>query len=176
MVKIGQILIAIGFLIGAVSAVVDPETNLWTWFTIGMVFGVIGVVLVRVGLHREGRHEDRVSDNLEAIRTSLAELSEKATQLNAEKDGIDVYKIHETIDARFPLPLDRFVQARETIMHHYGMEAYADVMNHFAAGERSLNRSWSASVDGYLDEVKASIDRAALHFSNANKSFLTLVK
>lgn len=174
MVKLGQLLIVIGFLFGSASAVIDPDTNYWFWFGIGMTFGVVGVVLVRVGLHREGRHEELVSDNLEAIRVSLAELAQKAEQLDQEKESMDVYKVHETIDARFPETLERFVQARETIMHHYGMEAYADVMNHFAAGERNLNRSWSASVDGYFDEVKASISKASRHFANANKSFQTL--
>jgi hypothetical protein len=176
MIKAGQGLIVVGFMIGAASSVIEPDKMYWTWFVIGMVFGVIGVGMVRLGLHREGRHEDLVADNLEAIRTSLAELSEKSAVLDSEKEAMDVYKVHETIDDRFPDVLDKFVKARETIMHRYGMEAYAEVMNHFAAGERSLNRSWSASVDGYFDEVKTSLGKAARHFSNANKEFMNIDK
>jgi hypothetical protein len=37
-------------------------------------------------------------------------------------------------------------------------------MNHFAAGERYLNRVWSASVDGYVDECRAYIGHAREQF------------
>jgi hypothetical protein len=37
-------------------------------------------------------------------------------------------------------------------------------MSSFAAGERYLNRVWSASADGYIDEVSAYIDKAREQF------------
>ena len=39
------------------------------------------------------------------------------------------------------------------MIHVFGMQNYADVMSNFAAGERYINRVWSASTDGYVDEV-----------------------
>jgi len=40
-------------------------------------------------------------------------------------------------------------------------------MSHFASGERYLNRVWSASADGYIDEVSAYLEKAKLQFSEA---------
>jgi len=46
----------------------------------------------------------------------------------------------------------------------HGLQAYADVMSSFAAGERYLNRVWSASADGYIDEVNAYMEKAQAQF------------
>jgi len=37
-------------------------------------------------------------------------------------------------------------------------------MSCFAAGERYLNRVWSASADGYVDEVNTYLDKAQSQF------------
>ncbi len=66
--------------------------------------------------------------------------------------------VQHRIDELFPGDLNTFVEARETIPHVYGLQAYADVMSHFAAGERYLNRVWSASADGYVDEVRTYLE------------------
>jgi len=60
--------------------------------------------------------------------------------------------------------LNTFVEARESIAHTHSLNAYADVMSSFAAGERYLNRVWSASTDGYIDEVNAYLDKAQEQF------------
>jgi hypothetical protein len=60
-------------------------------------------------------------------------------------------------------------------MHHvFGMQGYADVMSAFAAGERYINRVWSASTDGYEDEVRRYIERAAGQFDEARALFVRL--
>ncbi|MEE9465766.1 MAG: hypothetical protein V3W14_09380, partial [Candidatus Neomarinimicrobiota bacterium] len=71
------------------------------------------------------------------------------------------------IDASFPDDLETFTSSREVISHLFGLQAYADVMSEFAAGERYLNRVWSASADGYVDEVNTYIGMAAEQFSVA---------
>jgi len=40
-------------------------------------------------------------------------------------------------------------------------------MSHFASGERYLNRVWSASADGYVDEITAYLDKAQEQFAEA---------
>jgi hypothetical protein len=40
-------------------------------------------------------------------------------------------------------------------------------MSHFATGERYLNRCWSASTDGYIEEVHTYIGRAREQFQQA---------
>jgi hypothetical protein len=89
---------------------------------------------------------------------------ENITQLNVQKHSVNTYDMHRHIDKLFAEDLDSFVQARESIAHVHGLTAYADVMSYFAAGERYLNRVWSASVDGYIDEVNAYLDKAQTQF------------
>ena len=49
--------------------------------------------------------------------------------------------------------------------------AYADVMSHFAAAERYLNRVWSCAADGYIDEAHTYIGRARVQFLEALQRF-----
>jgi hypothetical protein len=74
------------------------------------------------------------------------------------------------IDDRLALDLATFVNARETMIHIHGLQAYADVMTQFAAAERSINRAWSASADGYIDEVWICLDRAKTLMTNAQQT------
>ncbi len=71
------------------------------------------------------------------------------------------------IDELFSDDLTTFVEARESLTHIYSLQVYADVMSHFASGERYLNRVWSASADGYVDEITAYLDKAQTQFTEA---------
>ena len=56
----------------------------------------------------------------------------------------------------------------------FGLQAYADVMSDFASAERYLNRAWSASTDGYIDEVMRSLDRSREQFLAASERYGSL--
>ena len=45
-------------------------------------------------------------------------------------------------------------------------------MSHFAAGERYINRVWSASADGYDDEAETYLKKAAGQFDEAKQQLL----
>jgi hypothetical protein len=60
------------------------------------------------------------------------------------------------------------------MQHIFGLQGYADIMSAFAAGERYINRVWSASTDGYVDEVLSYLDRATRQFRDANALFVDL--
>ena len=47
------------------------------------------------------------------------------------------------------------------MIDQFGLEAYARVMTRFASAERNINRAWSASADGYRDEVVRCLHDAA---------------
>ncbi len=85
--------------------------------------------------------------------------------LNARKTSINTYDIRHHLDRSLPEHLNAFAEARETIVHKYGLQNYARIMNHFAAGERYLNRVWSASADGYIDEVNTYLEMASAQFA-----------
>ena len=55
--------------------------------------------------------------------------------------------------------------------HLFGLQPYADIMSAFAAGERYINRVWSASTDGYVDEVKMYLTKAHDQFIEAQGKF-----
>ena len=55
--------------------------------------------------------------------------------------------------------------------HVVGMQNFADVMSNFAAGERYINRVWSASTVGYVDEVRSYLERARNQFVEAQRHF-----
>lgn len=78
------------------------------------------------------------------------------------------------IDDLFTDDLNTFIEARESIAHSHGLAAYAEVMNCFAAGERYLNRVWSASTDGYIDEINDYLDRAREQFAAGLEKVLNL--
>lgn len=167
MKKLGYLLIVAGFLAGALVSVLDDVSVDWTRFSAAMLIGVAGIVLVRIGSQRLARAEGTMSANLQAIDASLDSIVLAMQTLNAEKEQIDVYDVHGRIDELVPDHLTRFVEARSSIANAFGLQGYADVMSHFAAGERYLNRVWSASADGYVDEVREYLERAEAQFIEA---------
>ena len=167
MKRYGYLLITAAFLAGSLVAVLKPLTIDWFWFVPILVVGFIGVAMVRTGMRQHAQHVDTIATNIGAIHQSLESVVKKVTQLNLEKSNIDTYDMRHRIDELLVDDLDTFVDARESIGHKYGLQHYADVMSHFAAGERYLNRVWSASADGYIDEVNTFMEKAEEQFSEA---------
>lgn len=163
----GYLLIAAAFLAASLVAVLQPLTIDWLWFIPVLLVGFAGVAMVRTGTRQHEQHADTISTNITAIHQSLESVVKKVTQLNLEKANINTYDMRHRLDELLVDDLDTFVDARETIGHKYGLQHYADVMSHFAAGERYLNRVWSASSDGYIDEVNAYMVKAEEQFSDA---------
>jgi hypothetical protein len=164
---IGLLLIWGGFLAGAYFSVLDTETIPWTLVGPSLIVGLIGVVLVRLHVRSQKTSTDAVQADLGKLEGSLDRIVEKAARLDTAKESLDVYEVRHKIDELFMEDLDIFVQARESIGHAHGLQAYADVMSHFATGERYLNRCWSASTDGYIEEVHTYIGRAREQFQEA---------
>jgi hypothetical protein len=160
-------MITFGFLAGTLAAIVNTDKILWHYFAASLAVGAAGIVLVRVSHHKVSRAEGKLADNMQAIETSLNRIVNNVTQFNKEKHSIDTYEIRHRIDELFIEDLNTFIQARESIAHIYGLPAYADVMSCFATGERYLNRVWSASADGYIDEVNTYLDKAQEQFTES---------
>jgi len=167
MKSLGYILITVVFLAGALAAVVDKQQVQWHYFVIAIAIGAAGIALVHFGKRNIITSEGKLASNMQSIETALACIVKNITQLNAQKQSINTYDVRHHIDRLFIEDINTFVQARQTIAHVYGLAAYGDVMNHFAAGERYLNRVWSASADGYIDEVNAYLEKAREQFSES---------
>jgi hypothetical protein len=171
MKRLGFLLITIGFLAACYATVLDPTEVAWGLFVPTTLVAVLGVVLVRIGTRRIAFHADTVASNIDDIETSLTRIAGTVAMLNREKGTIHTYDMRHQIDELLTDDLNTFVDARETIATQYGLHAYADVMSHFAAGERYLNRVWSCSADGYIDEVNAYLERAEEQFNDTLARF-----
>ena len=167
----GYLLITIGFLGGSYEVVKQVDGVDTTSFLMWLTVGIVGVIIAQRARKAEATDVEVITTNVRAIESSLETLSEEAHKLNAEKAELNVYDLRHRIDQTFMADLQKFVDARESIAHSYGLKAYAEVMNRFAAGERALNRVWSASTDGYVDETSAYIEKAAIHFADALETF-----
>ncbi len=162
---LGYLLIGVGFLLGALSAVWQVEGILQGLYATGVGLGVAGVLLARIGTRRIHKSEERMTENLGTIRSSLQALAAAVDSLDDNKEDTFVYDIHDLIDDTTIDSIESFVDVRESVAHAFGLQPYADLMSHFAAGERALNRAWSASTDGYIDEVSTSLSRARSEFA-----------
>ena len=175
MKTLGYILITVGFLTGALASVQTSENEVTlNWFLPALAAGVAGVALARIGAHREASHADTLQVGFESLSSSMDRIVELITELDAEKAQLDPYDVHGRIDALLPDHLNTFAEGRESIIHLHGMKAYAQIMNDFAAGERYLNRVWSASIDGYIDEVQLYIGRSKEQFEAARRKLAEL--
>jgi hypothetical protein len=174
MKNLGYLLIAIGFLVGSLAAITNTEVvtgtetvtdNVdWNFFLPSVIVAMIGIVIVRVHDHRHSRSEEKLTGHLSDIENSLAAIVKNITAMCDNSDAIDTYQVHKEIDEIFRADLMSFVDARTAIGHIYGMQEYADVMSYFASAERAINRAWSASTDGYINEVKISLQKAKDQF------------
>lgn len=174
MKMIGYFLIAAGFLGGSYLTVLDAEEVRAAPFVITLMTGVLGVVLARVATHQAARQEGVLTTNLGAVSEALDRLVAEIGRLNDQRDEIDVYDLRHHIDDELLEHLDDFVEARESIAHTYGLEAYATVMSHFAAAERYLNRVWSCSTDGYIDEAHTYLEKARDQMGEARREYSAL--
>lgn len=167
MKTIGFLLVTVGFLAAALAAVVDEDTVNWLWYIPALIVGTAGVAAIRIIDARQNKTEYHVASRIETVEGSLEKIAANIKSLNAEKHSINTYDMRHRIDELFIDDLEMFVDARQSIAHRYGLAAYGEVMSSFAAGERYLNRVWSASADGYVDEVNTYLDKARDQFNES---------
>ena len=170
--KLLSLLLIFGaFLAGAFLSVLDPRTVNWAYLVPVLLVGVVGLWLFRKAEHGESRAEHMLSGNIGTLGSCLDNILANLEKLHGRKADLPTYEARFEIDKLFRDDLTNFAEARESMIHVFGMQNYADVMSNFAAGERYINRVWSASTDGYVDEVNAYIDRALDQFREAHVHF-----
>ena len=166
MKKIAYLLIMGGFLFGAYTTALDPEVVDWTMFVIAAVAGVAGVIMAKQADRAHATSGEILETNrnelIDSIGNIVRDLGEmtNGTSLQGEE-------LRNWIDDKLRPDLRRFVEARESMVHLFGLQTYADIMSEFAAGERYVNRVWSSSADGYDHEAETYLKRAAQQFADA---------
>lgn len=168
--------VILSFLAGAFIAVLDTTLINWSLFIPVLAVGVIALYIFRKAHHGEAKASHRISGNMQTLDTSLANILDNLEKINTDSANLPVYEARFEIDRLLREDLNNFANARETMQHVFGLQAYADVMSAFAAGERYINRVWSASTDGYVDEVHSYLERATQQIREARNLFVKLQK
>ena len=171
MKTIAYIVVVLSFLAAAFLGSLHPTVIDWPTFLPVIAAGVIGVVLVKRSEHAEARSSDKLQRNRQVLESSLDNIVENLRTLDGRKDKVPTYDMRFEIDKLFRDDLTAFADARDSMKHLFGLQAYADIMSSFAAGERYINRVWSASTDGYVDEVLAYVEKSLSQFEHAREEF-----
>ena len=172
---LGQVLLWAGFLSGSLATVFSLEkpepwsTINWPWYLVSAFVCLLGIVAIRISKRSAGIESEKsltdyssLPQHLELVLTNLGELRKSQKEMRPSE-------IVAFIDDRLMDGLREFADAREAIIPQKGLHGYADIMTQFAAGERAVNRAWSAAADGYVDEVELCLDRADTFFQNAHQ-------
>jgi hypothetical protein len=170
----GLMLVIVSFLAGAVLSVLDPQQVKWGFMVPVLSIGVVGLWIYRKAQREESRAGDRLAGNIETLGKSLSNILVNLEELCGRGDDLPVYDARFEIDRLFRDDLNNFAEARESMIHVFGIQNYADVMSNFAAGERYINRVWSASTDGYVDEVREYLERSRKQFIEGHRHFSEL--
>ena len=164
-------LITAGFLLGAIFTVLSVETVDWLPYGISLFFGFAGIVLYRRTQYAGASDEHHVAGNIDTLQASLDNICRNLDELVGRRQDIPPHEFRFEIDRHFRNDLTAFAASRESMQHAFGLQAYADIMSAFAAGERYINRVWTASADGYVDEVMAYLEKAQRQFAEARETF-----
>lgn len=156
----GQALMWTGFVATAIVSTRQTNAIDWTAYAAAFAVGAAGVVILRATARRSAEEQAAASVGLAALATSLSNIREWLGKQLGSRDSIGVYEIHLRIDEQLTHDLRAFADGREAIIDACGLEVYAAVMSEFATAERTINRAWSASADGYVDEVWRCLERA----------------
>ena len=163
---LGYFLLAVGFLGGAYATSLDVQDVDWRLFAIGAVLAVAGLALFKRQASAAARSESVLQLNRAELSESIENIVRDLDELNGDGQQQGA-ALRDAIDHKLRNDLRRFADARESMVHLFGLQTYADIMSSFAAGERYINRVWSASADGYVEEAAAYLKKAAGQFGEA---------
>lgn len=166
---IGFLLLIGGFLLGAYSTALDIEETDWTMFAAAAVAAIFGLFLLKRHERGEARADHVLTANKAELKESIGNIVTELDAMVRESDQISTDDIRLEIDKRLRDDLRRFADARESMVHLFGIQTYANIMSEFAAGERNVNRVWSASTDGYRGEAETYLERAMNRFHGAKQ-------
>ncbi|MEM7232251.1 MAG: hypothetical protein AAF517_08760 [Planctomycetota bacterium] len=150
----------------ALVATRSPDTTDWMKFSVPLAAGIVGVTFAQISKKTEGSSAEVVSHQISTLERSAAAIKEILGGTLREKQG---QWLMEGIDSELSPHLTNFADARKSLVHRYDLQSYAEVMNHFAAGERYLNRVWSCSADDYHEEAAVYFDHATEQFAEVQR-------
>jgi len=167
MKSIGYLSLIAGFLAAAYSTALDAQLTNWNYFIPAAIAAIAGVLIIKRQARGEARSEHVLMANRTELGESLSNIVRDLEQINCMSGAMSALELRDAIDDKLRNDLRRFADARESLVHLYGLQTYADIMSDFAAGERYVNRVWSAAADDYDDEAWTYVGKALQRFREA---------
>ncbi len=165
----GSVLLTAGFLSGAYMSVAQVTSVNWVHYGVCAGFMLMGMILLHFARRDEMEQAgEKHTADLDVLRASLANLTEKVRGFEAAEGDEDQLLVFSRVDEELMEDINAFVGARESMIPKFGMNRYAEIMSPFANAERLINRAWSASADGYVDEVRLCIRNARQQLEEAS--------
>ncbi len=167
MKTVGFTLLIAGFLAAAYSTALDTQLTNWSYFIPAAIGAIAGVFILKRQSRGEARSEHVLTANRAELGASLSNIIQGLEAINSASQSLSANDLRDAIDERLRDDLRRFADARESLIHLYGLQTYADIMSDFAAGERYVNRVWSAAADDYDAEAWIYVGKALDRFREA---------
>jgi hypothetical protein len=171
MKNVGFVLLSLGFLAGAYATALDVQNVNWQIFVVAAVAAIAGLAIIKRAASAHAQSDEVLELNRGELRDSIANVVRDLGEIVGDKTSRGA-ALRDAIDLRLRNDLRRFADARESMVHLFGLQTYADIMSSFAAGERYINRVWSASADGYDEEAETYLEKAAAQFADARDQLL----
>lgn len=165
----GYLMLLGGFLAAAYFTALDVQAIAWSYFVPSALVLCTGIFILKKQARGESRAEHVLQANQSELNESLGNIVAGLDGLASRVDSIETANLRTEIDDALRDDLRRFADARESMIHLYGIQAYADIMSEFAAGERYVNRVWSASADDYRNEATSYLVKAQGQFRHAQQ-------
>ncbi len=175
MKNLGYLLLAGGFLVGAYATSLDVQNVNWTMFVIAAGAAVVGLIVFKRQASAHARSDAVLENNRGELRESIDNIVRDLAEIAADTAATGA-ALRQAIDLRLRTDLRRFADARESMVHLFGLQTYADIMSSFAAGERYINRVWSSSADGYDEEAATYLKKAKVQFADAQEQLQAAVQ
>ncbi len=167
MKTIGFLFLISGFLAAAYSTALDTQLTNWSYFIPAAIGAIAGVFILKRRSRGEARSEHVLTANRAELGASLSNIIQGLEAINSASQSLSANDLRDAIDEKLRDDLRRFADARESLIHLYGLQTYADIMSDFAAGERYVNRVWSAAADDYEAEAWTYVGKALDRFREA---------
>ena len=165
---LGYVLLSAGFVVAAYATALDVENVGWTLFGAAALAALAGVFTIKGQARSLAQSHEVLETNRAELRESIDNVVRDLREI-VGSDSLRGAALRDRIDTRLRPDLIRFVDARESMVHLFGLQVYADIMSHFAAGERYINRVWSSSADGYDHEAERYLGKAEERFADAQR-------
>lgn len=145
-----------------------PSTlPMWGLFA---ALAAVGVALWRVGNAQAAKEAAADgADSTDNPFTLLAGMVDPARKLAQDIGTLTDAQILRRVDEILDGYLLPFVVVRQRVLDRLGMKQGSEILVTVAFGERMLNRVWSATADGHLEEARACYPEALAALEEAQR-------